>query len=84
MVSLFNVGPLITLKSVSYPFLQFYRAVDVHSLLGYVGGYVGLLLGFSIVQIPEFLLLAFKRMKTIYSDRLRVQSICPMKEFDNP
>ena len=30
--------------------------VDMQSLIGYVGGYVGLIMGFAIAQIPEILI----------------------------
>ena len=43
--------------------MKLYRAIDVHSLIGYIGGYVGLLLGFSILQMPELLLHAFDMAK---------------------
>ena len=44
----------------------FVRAIDAHSLMGYIGGYVGLLLGFSILQVPDFGLFAFEKMKMLY------------------
>ena len=43
--------------------IKFYRAIDVHSLIGYIGGYVGLLLGFSILQMPDLLLHGFDMVK---------------------
>ena len=42
------------------------RSIDAHSLVGNIGGYVGLLLGFSIVQIPEILLQAYKKVQMYY------------------
>ena len=39
-----------------------------------MGGYVGLLLGFSILQIPELLLQAFDKVKRLYEDRLKAHS----------
>ena len=39
-----------------------------------MGGYVGLLLGFSSLQIPELLLQAFDKVKRLYEDRLRAHS----------
>ena len=44
-----------------------FRAIDVNSLFGYMGGYVGVLVGFSILQIPDFLLETFDRIKRIGS-----------------
>ena len=35
--------------------LDFYfRAIDIQALIGNVGGYIGLCLGYSILQIPDF------------------------------
>ena len=31
------------------------RAIDLQELIGNIGGYIGLLLGYSILQIPDFL-----------------------------
>ena len=30
------------------------RAIDLQELIGNIGGYIGLLLGYSILQIPDF------------------------------
>ena len=43
-----------------------YRAIDLNSLLGYMGGYVGVLLGFSILQIPDLLLAAIDKIKELF------------------
>ena len=32
-----------------------YRAIDFNALIGTIGGYIGLFLGYSILQIPDFL-----------------------------
>ena len=40
------------------------RAIDVNGLIGNIGGYSGLLLGYSLLQIPEFItwvIFKFKR-----------------------
>ena len=36
--------------------VKFCRALDAHALIGNLGGYIGLLLGFSVLQLPELLL----------------------------
>ena len=44
-------------------FLHF-RAIDFQALIGNIGGYIGLLLGYSLLQIPEFItwvMFKFKR-----------------------
>ena len=35
---------------------MYFRAIDVQALIGTIGGYIGLCLGYTILQIPEFLL----------------------------
>ena len=36
--------------------MQWYRAIGIEQLVGSIGGYVGLCLGFSIAQIPELII----------------------------
>ena len=52
-----------------------YRAIDIHSLIGNSGGYVGLLLGVSILQVPSLLLQVVKKVKQVYMDRTQAQTI---------
>ena len=40
-----------------------FRAIDIQDLIGNVGGYIGLFLGYSFLQIPEFLILVYLRAK---------------------
>ena len=39
-----------------------------------MGGYVGLLLGFSILQIPDILMHTFDKVKKLYENRLNKQN----------
>ena len=36
------------------------KEVDIQTLIGYIGGYIGILTGFAIIQIPEMLMEMFK------------------------
>ena len=36
--------------------MQWYRAIGIEQLVGSIGGYIGLCLGFSIAQIPELII----------------------------
>ena len=36
--------------------MRWYRAIDIEQLVGSIGGYIGLCLGFSIAQIPELII----------------------------
>ena len=58
-----------------YTFIKTCRAIDVNSLFGYMGGYVGVLLGCSILQIPDLLLWALVTVKRFCTDDKKVQTI---------
>ena len=45
-----------------------FRDLDAHALIGNLGGYVGLLLGFSILQLPNILRNLFKNMHNFWRD----------------
>ena len=38
------------------------KDIDINTLIGYIGGYIGLILGYSILQIPEYLLVLYKKL----------------------
>ena len=42
------------------------RAIDFQALIGNVGGYIGLVLGYSIVQIPDLILFLFWKLRKYY------------------
>ena len=44
------------------------RAIDVNGLIGNIGGYIGLCLGYSILQIPEFVTVLFYKWNKRFSD----------------
>ena len=39
------------------------RAIDIQVLIGNAGGYIGLVLGYSLLQIPDFIIVIFTRTK---------------------
>ena len=47
----------------------------MNSLFGYMGGYVGVLLGFSIIQVPGLILDALNKIKRLRSDRPIIEMI---------
>ena len=51
-----------------------YRAIDVQALVGIIGGYIGLFLGYSAMQIPFAIILVIEKMKTCFSE-IRVKMI---------
>ena len=45
------------------------RAHDINSLIGNIGGYVGLLMGVSVAQLPYFILQLRDTLKAIINRR---------------
>ena len=45
----------------------YYRAMDVNGLIGYIGGYIGLFVGYSILQMPDTMLMLIKNCRNCYS-----------------
>ena len=41
-----------------------YRAIDVQALIGIIGGYIGLFLGYSAMQIPFAIIFVIEKIKT--------------------
>ena len=44
-----------------------YREIDFNGLVGYIGGYVGLFLGYNLLQIPDLVLLLSAKAKKYFS-----------------
>ena len=44
------------------------RSVDINGLIGYIGGYIGLFVGYSILQIPKTLLTLTRKSKDLFHD----------------
>ena len=42
-----------------------FRSIDLQEVIGGIGGYIGALLGYSILQIPELLILIMSKIKWI-------------------
>ena len=43
-----------------------FRAIDVQSLIGTVGGYIGLFLGYSLLEMPKKILAFLHKLKKRY------------------
>ena len=39
-----------------------FQAIDFHALMGYIGGYIGLFLGYALLQLPECIIFIKKHM----------------------
>ena len=48
----------------------FYRSMDVNGLIGYIGGYIGLFVGYSILQVPDTILIIIRKFKARYSQTM--------------
>ena len=58
-----KIRPCRSVESVSYKVIRIlnprfketiqYTAVDIETLVGYIGGYIGILTGFALIQIPD-------------------------------
>jgi len=48
-------------------FYQHSRAIDFNALVGTIGGYIGLFLGFSLLQIPGLILLITRNAKKYFT-----------------
>lgn len=55
---------------------SYFRAIDFQALLGNVGGYIGLILGYSILQMPDLVGLILSTGK-IYFSRFTENKIKP-------
>ena len=42
-----------------------HRAININGLIGTVGGYVGLCLGYSLLQLPDLILYMMAKYKSI-------------------
>ena len=47
--------------------ISFHRAITPQTLIGNVGGYIGMCLGYSLLQIPNFVLLVTDKIKKWYA-----------------
>ena len=39
------------------------KEVDIQTLIGYIGGYIGILTGFSLIQLPDFIMTISMQIK---------------------
>ena len=58
--------------------------MDFNALIGYIGGYIGLILGYSILHIPEYIVLFIEKFKTYYSYDSGIKlNVLPVSMIDN-
>ena len=61
-----------------------YRAIDFNALIGTIGGYIGLFLGYSILQIPDFLTQMATNISENWSNRKHKRKVEPIPiKIDN-
>ena len=61
----------LAFPSSTYKEIIHVRAYDVESLMGYVGGYIGMLLGIGLLQVPELLYTFHVKLKETKRKKLR-------------
>ena len=54
------------IQSITY---CFHRAIDFQALVGNVGGYIGLCLGYNFLQIPGLILVLSRKLKIFHSGK---------------
>ena len=64
------IGSYLICKIKGYQFQFYLRAIDIQALIGTVGGYLGLFLGYSMLQIPIMMTLLIKRINNWFSEKL--------------
>ena len=50
-----------------------FRAIDAQSLIGTVGGYIGLFLGYSLLEMPKTILVILNKLKKRIGFQFREQ-----------
>ena len=56
-------------RKIKKLFLYIYRAIDIQALIGTIGGYIGLFLGYSVLQIPNAIIFLIKTIRKWFLDR---------------
>ena len=59
----------LAFSSSTYKEIIHVRAYDEESLVGYVGGYIGMFLGIGLLQVPELLYAAYKKLHIARNER---------------
>ena len=49
--------------------IHFHRSIDVHSLIGNIGGYIGLCLGYNLLQVPALLSMILRTLKENFKSK---------------
>ena len=49
--------------------MHFYRSIDVHSLIGNIGGYIGLCLGYNLLQVPALITTVLRILKDYFKSQ---------------
>ena len=49
--------------------INLYRSIDSHALIGNIGGYVGLCLGYNFLQVPALITIVLKMFKEYFKSQ---------------
>ena len=61
-------------RNINYVFLNF-RDISINGLIGIIGGYIGLFLGYSIVQIPDIISTPIQNWKLKFFLRVNKENV---------
>ena len=68
LFSQLEYSKLWVFQIIFFDYMRWYRAIDIEQLVGSIGGYIGLCLGFSIAQIPELIIYIVVCVKKDYQN----------------
>ena len=57
-------------KNEEYKEIKYTRAFDIENLIGNVGGYIGLFLGFAIWQLPDTIEFIAKKCSALFGGKI--------------
>ena len=64
-----QVNNIVYLRHKKFQISFHFRAIDIQALIGTIGGYIGLFLGYSVLQIPSMLALLICRTNKWFSEK---------------
>ena len=54
--------------------IYIYRSIDSHALIGNIGGYIGLCLGYNFLQVPALIAIVLKTFKGYFKSQKSIQN----------
>ena len=54
--------------------IYIYRSIDSHTLIGNIGGYIGLCLGYNFLQVPALIAIVLKAFKGYFKSQKSIKN----------